>query len=39
MLWALQIFNVLKAVAQIAQERVVQVLQHAPLPDDIPNAL
>lgn len=30
-----QVLNVLKAVPQVAEEGVVEVLQHAPLPDDI----
>lgn len=36
---AVQVFDILKAVPQIAEERMVQVLEHPPLPDDIPHAL
>jgi len=35
----IQVFDVLEAVAQIAQEGVVEVLEHASLPDDVANAL
>lgn len=35
----LQIFDVLKAVAQIAKEGMIQVFQHPPLPDYISDAL
>lgn len=31
----IQVFNVLEAVAQIAEERVIEVFQHPPLPDDV----
>ena len=34
-----QIFNVLKAVAQVAKEGMIEVFQHPPLPDDISYAL
>lgn len=34
-----QVLHVLKTVAQVAQERVVQVLQHTPLSNDIPYTL
>jgi hypothetical protein len=34
-----QILNVLEAVAQVAQEGVVEMLEHAALPDDVANAL
>jgi hypothetical protein len=35
----LQILNVLEAVTQIAEKRVAEVLQHATLADDVPDAL
>ena len=31
----IQVFDVLEAVAQIAQKGVVEVLEHAPLADDV----
>lgn len=34
-----QVFDVLEAVAQIAEKRVVEVLEHAPLSNYIPDAL
>ena len=34
-----QIFNVLKAVAQVAKEGMIEVFQHPPLPDDVPYTL
>ena len=34
-----QIFNVLKAVAQVAKEGMIEVFQHPPLSDDIPYTL
>jgi len=34
----LQIFNVLKAVTEIAEERMVQMLQHSSLANDVPHA-
>jgi hypothetical protein len=34
-----QVLNVLEAVAQIAEEGVVEVLEHAALADDVANAL
>lgn len=34
----LQVFHILEAVAQIAQERVIQVLQHPPFPYNVPHA-
>lgn len=30
-----QVLNVLKAVAQVAEERVVEMFQHAPFPDNV----
>ena len=34
-----QILNVLKAVAQVAKEGMIEVFQHPPLPNDVPYAL
>ena len=33
-----QVFDVLEAVTQIAEERVVEMLEHPPLSNDIPDA-
>jgi len=35
---AIQVFDILEAIAQIAQKRVVQMLEHAALADNVANA-